>query len=1033
MSGDQYDSLDYGQTGGDMSIPPPLHETSLGDQSTAGDMGESVSDFAGGPPVVPSAARIQSDRYHIERELGAGGMGQVLLATDTQLDRKVALKRLKAEISGSQRAVERFQTEARAIAALDHTSIVRVYDYGFDARGPLLVLEFVDGPSLADRLREGPVDVQQAVEWTCDLCDALHVAHGRQIIHRDIKPANILLTTAGVPKLTDFGLARRESHDTSQTQAGVILGTLDFMPPEQRRDASAVDARSDLWSLGATLYQMVTGRSPRVLRLDLLPESLRPVLARILEDDPALRYSTAVEFRDALRSAISQNTALDGWRKRVGGLRDAVRAAIDPGEASSASDAATPVIAGMCPTCGTECETDRAFCPGCGNSLQTSCLKCDTAMGAWERFCPSCGSGQQELIDNRLAEIASLREEAEKARSQNLCWDAIRSARLAQQLADPRIPASLDWAEQLVQELMAQQSRMDAQLRQMQTTARQQLDQRNFEGALETLASLAELPADPASQTAEMGECLRLRDQARHAIAEADRLQQEILAAVKARQFDGLLARMDHFLTLRPGHAVVTRLREKLLEQEVRQLRKSHRLDERVKSAVFYQQQDDYESVIELLGELPAVALNEKAGELLAWARNEQQQVIRQREKVHFFQRPWFIIAICATILLVLIDWVSRAEKRRQSAVPVTPAGAASDSSPDSSSSGSGRGLGGSAPQESPGSGSIINRIDSSQTEPAGTGGSSSTAQTTLPAGAFQRKDGRSTTDVVNAAIAASTQDGSGNSPPGGISRPTPRGRSPVAAGRRAGELRQFTDLPLPLVWCPPGLAAIGGGMTGSRGSSRTPLRSVRVEHGFWVSQTEITQQVWTAVMQTTPWDRTGSSSSRYVRSGPDYPASNINLETALLFSLRLTERERAAGRLPDDWEYVLPDEVQWEYACRAGTTTAWHCGDDPSELGRYAWYLSNTRGEQYPHEVAKKMPNPWQLYDMHGNLFEWSRPGRGTSSTRTVSGSQVFLRGGAWMVPEDMLRSSAQFPAAHSGESPFSGVRLVLQQTDES
>ena len=142
---------------------------------------------------------------------------------------------------------------------------------------------------------------------TCQLCDGLSRAHEQGIVHRDIKPANILLTNNGVPKLTDFGLAKTTTSDHQMTVAGAVIGTPDFMPPEQRRDAAEVDSRSDLWSLAATLYQMVTGQSPKIIRFDLLPEHMTGVLGRALEESKDDRFQTILEFRDALRDCDSNS------------------------------------------------------------------------------------------------------------------------------------------------------------------------------------------------------------------------------------------------------------------------------------------------------------------------------------------------------------------------------------------------------------------------------------------------------------------------------------------------------------------------------------------------------------------------------------------------------------------------------------------------------------------------------------------------------------------------------------------------------
>ena len=129
------------------------------------------------------------------------------------------------------------------------------------------------------------------------------------IIHRDIKPANVLITSDGAPKLTDFGLAQSGfSGYRPQTMAGAVLGTLDFMPPEQRKDATTADHRSDLWSLAATFYQLVTGKSPKIIRFNDVPESLQDVLGKALEEAPAERYQSADEFRRAVQSAAQESS-----------------------------------------------------------------------------------------------------------------------------------------------------------------------------------------------------------------------------------------------------------------------------------------------------------------------------------------------------------------------------------------------------------------------------------------------------------------------------------------------------------------------------------------------------------------------------------------------------------------------------------------------------------------------------------------------------------------------------------------------------
>ena len=298
-------SLGDQATGADVSRVD--RDMSLGDQSTTGDALSSmsdISDLSDGPgdemPVVDL-----SERYEIQESIGKGGMGEVLRALDKRLERPVAIKRVLGKMTRSKKALSRFLTEARSIAALNHFNIVQIHDYGRDDKGPFIIMELVEGESLQDRLKAGKLEIEEAVDITCQLCDALAVAHEQGIVHRDIKPANILLTERGEPKLTDFGLARQETADDGHTQAGVVLGTIDFMSLEQRRDATAADARSDLWSLAATLYQMLTGEAPRVLDLEQVPQNLRPVLAKSLKQNPGERYATAEDFKSALRTGLS--------------------------------------------------------------------------------------------------------------------------------------------------------------------------------------------------------------------------------------------------------------------------------------------------------------------------------------------------------------------------------------------------------------------------------------------------------------------------------------------------------------------------------------------------------------------------------------------------------------------------------------------------------------------------------------------------------------------------------------------------------
>jgi len=235
-------------------------------------------------PQLP--AGLQIGPYRIMTLLGGGGMGQVYEARDTRLERDVALKFLPATSAHEPEALKRFQREARAASALNNPNICTLYDIGEYQGQPFLVMELLEGQSLKERLAAGPLAPRQVLELALQVTAALEAAHSRGIVHRDIKPGNIFLTgPEGRPwqaKVLDFGLAKRLgerrdeppgdmtgpedrrnrlSHEETVTRAGAAMGTVAYMSPEQAR-GEQVDARTDLFSLGVTLYQAATGRLP---------------------------------------------------------------------------------------------------------------------------------------------------------------------------------------------------------------------------------------------------------------------------------------------------------------------------------------------------------------------------------------------------------------------------------------------------------------------------------------------------------------------------------------------------------------------------------------------------------------------------------------------------------------------------------------------------------------------------------------------------------------------------------------------------
>ena len=267
--------------------------------------------------------QVIAGRYRVLRRLGVGGMADVYLAEDATLGRQVAVKVLLSRYSGDAQFVERFRREAQAAASINHPNIVNIYDWGPVDGTYYIVMEYVEGETLKDRIRrEGRCSPGEAVRVTLELLAAVQVAHGAHIVHRDIKSQNILIDAAGTVKVTDFGIAKAD--DSQMTEAGSILGTAQYLAPEQAK-GEPVDERTDLYSVGVVLYEMLTGgvpfRGDSAVTVALkhvneqppepaelvpgTPYSLNQIVLKALAKDPDHRYRSAAEFSADLVAARS--------------------------------------------------------------------------------------------------------------------------------------------------------------------------------------------------------------------------------------------------------------------------------------------------------------------------------------------------------------------------------------------------------------------------------------------------------------------------------------------------------------------------------------------------------------------------------------------------------------------------------------------------------------------------------------------------------------------------------------------------------
>lgn len=279
---------------------------------------------------MPLTSGTRLGPYEIQLPLGSGGMGEVYHARDVRLDRSVAVKILPAHLSDHPESGERFEREARTISSLNHPHICQLHDVGEQAGVRYLVMELLEGETLADRLRRGAMPIDQALRYGSEIAEGLEAAHRRGVVHRDLKPGNVMLTKTGA-KLMDFGLAKEtqrvkpvsaeltatmtSSHVTPLTQQGTIVGTFQYMAPEQVEGKEA-DARSDIFSLGAVLYEMISGKRA------FAGKTLVSVAAAILEKEPesirALQPVTPPALERAIKKCLAKDP--DGRWQSAGDL-----------------------------------------------------------------------------------------------------------------------------------------------------------------------------------------------------------------------------------------------------------------------------------------------------------------------------------------------------------------------------------------------------------------------------------------------------------------------------------------------------------------------------------------------------------------------------------------------------------------------------------------------------------------------------------------------------------------------------------------
>jgi len=298
------------------------------------------------PPGIPAPGQVLAGKYTVERVIGVGGMGVVLAARHVELEERVAIKMLLPTLSAHGEPATRFVREARAAIKIRNEHVVRVFDVGrLDGGAPYIVMEYLEGSDLSRLVEEiGPLKVEDAIEYVVQACEAIAAAHALGIVHRDLKPANLFLARTGdgraCVKVLDFGISKiaegAAGSPRGLTSTSAIMGTPCFMSPEQLRSTRDVDARADIWSIGAILHALLTGDPPydgesnadvsakiirdaptpiRQIRPEV-PKEIEDVILRCLEKDPAARFGDVAELANAL-AGVTQRESIKASAARV--------------------------------------------------------------------------------------------------------------------------------------------------------------------------------------------------------------------------------------------------------------------------------------------------------------------------------------------------------------------------------------------------------------------------------------------------------------------------------------------------------------------------------------------------------------------------------------------------------------------------------------------------------------------------------------------------------------------------------------------